>query len=220
MLGAPVNDDESKLLLRVHKGEDSAARELWSRHGRAMLTYARAITSSGADDVVQRALCRILDLRRDQLAGVRDVGAFLATLVRREGLNWIRGEGRERVRRSERGRAAAGAMRSTVASFAGGDAGERSSDARLIAKAVDSLPRRWREVVVLRHVVGLTFDQLALALSANRSTVASRYREAVARLRMQLGQRLGGRQRHGADEEGRDAGEAAQESTGVGYARL
>lgn len=209
-----MNDDERKLLLRVHRGDDSAARELWSRHGRAMHAHARAITNSGADDVVQRALCRVLDLRRDQLAEVRDVPAFLATLVRREALNWVRGESRERARRSERSPPAADTMSSVTHASGQSGAKHDSDSARLIAVAVDALPRRYREVIVLKHLVGMTFDQLALALSANRSTVASRYRHAVARLRQQLGQHFGDESRHRAQ------GGPAEESIGVSYAKL
>ena len=76
------------------------------------------------------------------------------------------------------------------------------------------MPRRYREVIVLKHIVGMTFDQLALALSANRSTVASRYRNAVARLRQQLGQHFGDESRQRAQ------GGLAEESTGVSYAKL
>ncbi|MCH8271418.1 MAG: hypothetical protein IH985_09460, partial [Planctomycetes bacterium] len=43
-----------------------------------------------------------------------------------------------------------------------------------------------REVVLLRHAAGLTFDQIALALDLNRHTAASRYRAAIARLRREL----------------------------------
>lgn len=174
-----VTNDGPQLLLRVHRGDDAAARELWSRYGRAMRAHARAVAPEGADDVVQRALCRVLDLRRDQIASVRDVPAFLAVLVRREALNWIRGESRERSRR------VGAALRETTPMDRA--AHDTPDAARSLSAAVDALPRRWREVVVLKHIAGLTFDQLAAALSANRSTVASRYRDAIERLRAQLG---------------------------------
>jgi len=57
-----------------------------------------------------------------------------------------------------------------------------------IDAAVASLPRRDQELIVLKHVAEMTFDQIALALATNRNTIAARYRRAVARLSITLGE--------------------------------
>ena len=49
--------------------------------------------------------------------------------------------------------------------------------------ALDALGEDDREVLILKHAAGLSFDQIALALEQNRNTVASRYRRAADFLR-------------------------------------
>ena len=55
-----------------------------------------------------------------------------------------------------------------------------------IEAALAELPAPQREVVVMKIWGGLTFPQIAAALSIPNDTAASRYRYAVARLREQL----------------------------------
>lgn len=61
-----------------------------------------------------------------------------------------------------------------------------TDSANEMTRIVDSLPRHLREVIYLKHVAGLTFDQLAVALDVNRSTLASRHRQGVELLRKRL----------------------------------
>lgn len=55
-----------------------------------------------------------------------------------------------------------------------------------LTSAVDALPRKVREVLVLKHVVGLTFDQIAVATGLNRNTAAGMHRRGILRLQRQL----------------------------------
>src|SRR5262249_21205447 len=58
-------------------------------------------------------------------------------------------------------------------------------DAELEA-AIDRLPRRHREMIALKHIAGLTFDQIAVATGLNRNTAAARYRAAIEALQHHL----------------------------------
>lgn len=160
--------DDRQLLLGIARGRDDSARELWRRFGPALTALARSIVGeAAAGDVVQAAFCRILELPTARLREINDVPAWLATLVRHQATNYLRTERRQR--RKARARPPA----ETV----------RPSHDGALWPLVERLPRRWREVIVLRLVAGLSFDQLALALGQNRSTAAARYRAALARLR-------------------------------------
>jgi RNA polymerase sigma factor (sigma-70 family) len=141
-----------------------------------LLAHARAILREpgAAEDAVQAVMCRLLELPRARLAAVEDVAAFLVASVRREAMNQIRSARRERIRRE------ASQGRRGARHHAAAPTGEPAAQAQT---ALDLLPRRLREVVVLRHACGLTFDQIALALAANRNTVATRYRAAVRALK-------------------------------------
>jgi len=168
--------DDRQLLIATHRGHEASARLLWARHAPRMTAHARAILrdAAAADDAVQSVTCRLLELSGWRVREVRDVPAFLALAVRREALNQLRAARRAGARESRRAVPA-----------------ETSADGPGVRAAVESLPRRMREVVVLKHVAGLTFDQMALALCTNRSTVASRYRAALESLRALIAAREG-----------------------------
>ncbi len=169
--------DDQRLLHRTHAGHEPSARELWSRHAGWMAAYAGSVLGSRngsmADDVVQSVFCRALALDRRTVRLVQDVRPWLARAIRHEALNHLR-----TVRRAAQ-RELQAARRNTPVDTTP----DPNSD---VAAALASLPRRQREVAYLRHVVGLTVDQTALALGLPRGTVASRTRAAIQSLRNKL----------------------------------
>lgn len=168
---------DTRLLLQTHKGNEPAARALWARFAPRLLAYAVSITGSGAEDVVQSVFVSILSEERSVIRRIQDPMGWLLVLTRRACLNHLRSVRREKARRRERAAQAEQAARRVIPLMV---------DQELVNAAVSALPRRLREVVILRHVAGLTFDQAAVALGANRNTTASRYREAMERLRSAL----------------------------------
>lgn len=162
------------LVALILRGDDAAARQFWARHGPSLLAYAESIRRAGAEDAVQAVFCRLLTLKARVAIGVADWRAYLATAVRHEVLNRIREE-RRRVSR-ESGAATGVRVPATPPPV----------EKHRVGAALDCLPRRLREVVVLRHSAGLSFDQIAVALGCNRSTLASRYSSAVRLLKEQL----------------------------------
>lgn len=169
--------DDTTLLRRTHAGHEPSARELWRRHAGWMLGLARSVLgrrhAGAAEDVVQAVFCRLLALDRAAIRAVREPRPWLALLVRRQALNHLR-----TLRR-------AGLRERTLPTPATAGGGPHASDDDL-ARALAALPRRQREVLHLRHVLGLTTDQTALALGIPRGTVASRHHAAVEALRARL----------------------------------
>jgi RNA polymerase sigma factor (sigma-70 family) len=169
--------DDRTLLRKTHAGHEHSARELWHRHAGWMLAFARSVLGGrsvvSADDVVQSVFCRLLALDRSTIRDVREVRPWLARLVRHEALNQIRTARRTATREA--------AARPTRA------ADEPGAPTLELVAAMAELPRRLREVAHLRHVVGLTTDQTALALGVPRGTVAGRCAAAMRTLRSLLG---------------------------------
>lgn len=156
------------------RGSDAAARALLERLGPALTVYARSIVRDPAlaDDVVQSALCRMFRVSVREIDRVQHPPGWLAQIVRREALSMMRSESRRRAR------ARAWAL------GAGSRGAEREvGEMAEISAQVAAMPRRLSEVVILRHVSALTFDQIAAATGINRSTIASRYKEAIERLK-------------------------------------
>lgn len=167
-----------ELVRLIRKGDERAARELWARVGPSLLAVATAVLRdrARAEDVVQDAMCLLLELPRREVAGIAEPRAYLACVVRRLALNEARGEARARKRARD------------SHSEAGRDAAPDGHELERVRDALASLPDEMAEVVVLRHAAGLTFDQLAAALGENRSTVAGRYRRGVEMLEELLGE--------------------------------
>ncbi len=171
---API--DQTQLLLRIGRGDESAARALWELHGAAMIAYARAVLGAAmaheAEDVVQTVMCSILRTPARTLARLQDVRAWLGTATRRSAINRLRSAGREARRR----RAASPPAQRTPP----------APGSETLEAAIQRLPRRLREVVFLKHYAGLTFDQMALSLDRSRSTLATQHQSALEQLRAML----------------------------------
>lgn len=164
---------DHELLLRTHRGDDRAARELWSRFGPSLIAYAGSMLDglggrAAGEDIVQSVFCRVLEASRVELRAVRDARAWLATLVRHAALNARRARRREAHRLSRAGPVLACASRGT--------------DDDLMAR-FSQLDEDLREAVLLKHAAGLTFDQMSDVLGVARSTLSSRYQKALSELR-------------------------------------
>ncbi|MBL8999904.1 MAG: sigma-70 family RNA polymerase sigma factor [Phycisphaerae bacterium] len=168
-----MNSSDRQLLLDTHKGHEPSARLLLERLGRGLVAFARSVVRDhqAAEDAVQGALLRLLAARRADVASVTDPMAYLVTLTRREAADQLRALRRDKARQTRHARTRDAPSPSERVGAV--DAGA----------ALAALPRRQREVIVLRHIAGLTFEQIALALCLNRNTAAARYRAGMNELR-------------------------------------
>lgn len=164
-----MSSDDVQLLLATHRGNDAAARALWVRFAPDLLRFACGLLrdQAAAEDVVQTVFCRVLECRRSALAQVVDVRAWLVRLTRNAAISHARAGTRRRRREQDR----------TTSVWTPG-----LTDTPLDS-ALDNLHPDQREVVLMRHLAGLTFDGIALALGENRNTIAGRYRRGLERLR-------------------------------------
>jgi RNA polymerase sigma factor (sigma-70 family) len=68
----------------------------------------------------------------------------------------------------------------------GADLAEVVTTREMLGWALAVLPRRQREVVVLRHLLGLSEVEVAMALEISHGTVKTHLRRGLARLRLRL----------------------------------
>ncbi|MHC4137749.1 MAG: sigma-70 family RNA polymerase sigma factor [Planctomycetota bacterium] len=66
----------------------------------------------------------------------------------------------------------------------------RRERAVLLADAVERLPEDYRDVIVLRHLQGLTFPEVAEAMERSEGSVKKLWARALAKLRGELGDSL------------------------------
>lgn len=165
--GAPMHHTESTSIL-------------YAEHRQGLLSMALAVLRDPglAEDAVHDGVHRVLARSRPPEG---DPVAFLYTAVRNAAIDLSR---RRRVR-------AAASADSSLFDNRQPDPALRASDrdaARRLREAVDALPAEQQEVILLRSVARLGFEQIATVIGAPLGTVAARYHRAVAALRTQYEQ--------------------------------
>ena len=156
--------------------------ELFTRHGSALLLYARQFTDSLADaeEAVQDGFVRFWRAAQDgRIRAVKSPG-LLFTYVRRSALDLVRSSNRRAVREEK----AAETLYDRQPTF---ESGLEKEERRVaIEKALAELPGEQREAVVMRIWGELSFRQIGDVLGVPLHTVASRYRYALRALRRRL----------------------------------
>ncbi len=179
-----MHGDLKHLLCQTLDGDPHSARALWCAVGPGAVAFARSILRSqqDAEDVVQVVMCRLLRLNTSEARGIDDVRAYVLRAVRNQCISHLRSK--HRRARAELQANTQGTSRAYISS----GNGDLDADARL-RELVAQLPRREREVVVLKHSAGLSLEQIAAAVGAPKSTIASRYQAGLDRLRRWLKER-------------------------------
>jgi RNA polymerase sigma-70 factor (ECF subfamily) len=159
--------------------ESNRWREWLQRHGAALVLFARQWSASSADtdDAVQNGFLKFWKTR----ARARDEVAYLYACVRSAAMDLGRGE----RRRSTHERHASEPERSMFELSP-----ERAERDAAIEAALNQLPGDQREVIVMKIWGELTFAQIGDALAISPSTAASRYRYAIARLEIELSEKV------------------------------
>lgn len=167
--------EDADAIRRCRGGDKEAFRHLVYRHQRRALAHARALTGSDADadDMVQAAF----------LDAFKQLARFDET---REFYPWFYVLLRNRCFKQWRsaGDRAVDALSEEIASRSSGEA-EELYDLR---RALHRLEPSDREILVLKHLDGWTYDELAERLQIPRGTVMSRLFHARRRLRQLLGE--------------------------------
>jgi RNA polymerase sigma-70 factor (ECF subfamily) len=162
-----VVGDES--LLNAGKLSPEDVRNLYDRHGPALLAYACSFVpdASAAEDAVHAVFVRLLGGHTE----IPDSPvAYLYRAVRNSALNLRRNGWRE------------ASLDAGV--FIHRD-GKRES-ALALESALAELPEEQRQVVVMRIWSGLTLEEVAAATGVSLTTASSRYRYALEKLRHRL----------------------------------
>jgi RNA polymerase sigma-70 factor (sigma-E family) len=168
--------------LPVHLALDHAAAAVTALYRETALSFIRLAyvmlsDRQGAEDVVQEAFCNLYR-RWDDLADADKARDYVRTSV----LNGCRSVLRRRAVRNRRVIYELPSA-SAEAAVLGGE--ERDE----VTRAVDRLPRRQREVLVLRFYLDVTDEEIAKLLGVAPSTVRSTIHRALESLGRTLKER-------------------------------
>lgn len=171
-----VQPTDAALVGRARDGDGAAFRSLVDRHAPRLFAMAAAFVGSHADaeDIVQETLAGAFRGLRT-FEGRSSVKTWLTgILIRQTAMH------RRRRRRRE----------TTVLPLETGTAlpsPTRAVDVRIdVMAAIQSLSPEHRDVIVLREIEGLSYDEMAETLGVPRGTVESRLFRARRRLQERL----------------------------------
>jgi RNA polymerase sigma-70 factor (ECF subfamily) len=168
--------DDTELLEMVRRGDHAAFGALVERHARYLFGVAHAMSGNDADaeDLVQETLLAALSAK---FRGQSSVRTWLVGILSNRAAMWRRSRGRREKRVMTRESFDA-TPEASIAS--GGGASDARSD---LSTMLDSLSREHRQVIVLRELEGMSYEEMAAALKVPRGTIESRLHRAREELR-------------------------------------
>jgi RNA polymerase sigma-70 factor (ECF subfamily) len=158
------------LLRHVHRGETPALEELIRRHGPYLYGIARSLSGNehDAEDLVQDVFVATLSAK---FRGESSVRTWLVAILVRRAAMLRRSMSRHPLR--------LGSTTDVVKTPA--------SDAKAdLAGMLEALSPEHREVIVLRELQQMSYEEIALVLSIPRGTVESRLHRAREQLRLRF----------------------------------
>jgi RNA polymerase sigma-70 factor (ECF subfamily) len=166
--------DDAELLARGAAGDEQAFRSLVDRHARYLYGIAHSLCGNAADaeDVVQETLIAALNSKFRGESAVRTW--LVGILVRRAGM----------LRRSKSRHPAFPLEIEPPSSKAPAVAG---SDVRLdLTEMLQHLSPEHRQVIVLREIEGMSYEEMARSVNVPRGTIESRLHRAREELRQRF----------------------------------
>lgn len=164
---------------------------IYTEHRQGLFTVALSITRQAdrAEDAIHDAFARLF---RASASQADDLVAYAFRAVRNAAIDITRKRTELSIDLSPQSAALNVVQTNSAATgsiYASTDAIDElaAEEANgLIRQAIEALPDPQREVLIMKLYTGLTFDQISTALSEPLSTVASRYRRALDKLKEQL----------------------------------
>jgi RNA polymerase sigma-70 factor (ECF subfamily) len=171
--GLPPTDVQ--LVAAARRGDGLAFRQLVDRHAPALYRLALGLVGNAADadDVVQEtfagAFAGLVGFR-----GQAAVKTWLTQILIRQASRHHRNRLRNKTIRLNQNNDDVPDSQAGSASAGGGSA-SHGSDLRIdLAQAISALGMEHREVIVLRELQGMSYDQIAAVLAVPKGTVESR----------------------------------------------
>jgi RNA polymerase sigma-70 factor (ECF subfamily) len=187
----PPAPDATELAARIAAGDAGAFEALFHTHADrlARFVYGYVEAWETAKDIVQEVFLRLWRGRAD-LAGHGDVTRLLYAVARNQARDHLRH--RKIEDRLHRPGAAPMLLEEEMTLPPDGEAGVAANElVAAIQQAVDTLPPRQREILLLRWKRELSYEEIARELGIAPGTVAAHMQRAIARLRQILPALLG-----------------------------
>jgi RNA polymerase sigma-70 factor (ECF subfamily) len=178
--------DDTELVAQIGRGDQAAFRTLLDRHARYLFGVAHAMSggsSADAEDLVQETLMGVVT-SAGKFRGESSVRTWLVRILVNKVRMWRRsGKRHDRTVRLDdvRGTGTVGSPGEPAS--AGASVGS-AVDARLdLTQMLAQLSPEHRQVIILRELQGMRYEEMARVLGVPRGTVESRLHRARDELR-------------------------------------
>jgi RNA polymerase sigma-70 factor (ECF subfamily) len=176
--------DLEELLTLVGRGDEAAFEAVYDRIAAPVFGLIRRVLrdSAQSEEVAQEALLEVwrTAARFDPARG--SAMTWVMTIAHRRAVDRVRSEAAAAEREVRAASAAVPAPSDEVA-----EAVESSLEAERVSRCLDGLTELQRESIVLAYYSGYTYPQVAALLGVALSTVKTRIRDGLKRLRDCLG---------------------------------
>lgn len=175
LAGQPVlrTQSDERLVDLVRAGSEPAFEAIVGRHRRSLLRYcARLLGEERAEDAVQQTFVRAFDSMRESQSELK-LRPWLYRIAHNTALNALRDRG---LRHEPLEEGLDGVERPDQAL-------ERAHGLRTVLAAVQELPQRQRDAILLRELEGRSYDEIAAALGVTGGAVRQLLNRARNNLR-------------------------------------
>jgi RNA polymerase sigma-70 factor (ECF subfamily) len=181
------SDADRDLIQRAQRGDAAAFEELVARHERRAYAIAMGLVRDQEDalEIVQEAFLRVYR-GLDAFNGAASFFTWLYRIVKNLSIDLMRRPAWQRELADpdldDPDRVLDGAIRGADP----GDLLHRSELAERISAAFEALPPYHREVIVMREVEGMSYEEMAAAAGVSKGTIMSRLFHARKKLQRSL----------------------------------
>ena len=164
---------------RLRNGESAAFVELYEILGEQLFRYVYSQLKSTPDstDVVQEVFVRLVKSHRS-LGRAKNLKGYVFATARNEIIRWVKKQKRSPTEDAELTEA------NEIPSYRNLANNIEGSD--WIENMLGHLAKIDREIVQLKVFSQLTFEEIAIAMKSNTSSIATRYRRAINKLEQRL----------------------------------
>ncbi len=172
------------LIDRAGRGDVEAFGQLFDAAAPQMLAVALRVCRDRAlaEEAVQEAMLNIWQTASSYQPGRVNPRVWLTTIAHRRAVDLVRSEDARRQREERVGAEALSAHPDPV-----GDRIDLTEDHRRVRSQLIDLTEVQREAIELTHYRGHTYDEAAALLGIPLNTLKTRVRDAVTRLRTNMG---------------------------------
>jgi RNA polymerase sigma-70 factor (ECF subfamily) len=218
----PASDDDLTLVQRCQAGDAAAFRMLFDRYHRRVYAVALGVLKNPQDarDVVQEAFVKV-HRHLGSFQGASSFYTWLYRITMNLAINQVRRRKSARLvdyddalKRDADGVADPGHLLPEPSFADPGKTHSRKELAQKIQGALATLPEYHRQVILLREVEGLSYEEIAKVMKVPKGTIMSRLFHARRKMQTALADYVQGELKPQDEQDADDAKDAKDEPSG------